>query len=220
MRCGAPEDGPEDELSNTNAVRVADNCVSALVVDLADMTCFEASALDLTEKGCWIVSDKVDRIREDVGLRLEGRDKLVRGKVIAYGDNEARISFEAGKTEPSEKRREIRRPVWIHSVVCGTTNPVTMKCHIVDASRSGCRLEGQNLDRLPQEIEISIPGLDLPIAARIVWRLNGQAGVQMNWPFEPEPDVTLEAVVAKLDREQQREAAKPKRKKRISAFGT
>lgn len=213
-------------MSNVNAVKFADSCVPALVVDLADMSCFEASALDLTDKGCWIVSDKVDLLKEEVGLRLDGYDKLVRGTVIAFGDNEARISFSVLNTEPGEKRREIRRPVWISTVVCGKTSPFIVKGRIVDASKSGCRLEADNLERLPQDVEISIPGLDLPIAAKIVWRKNGQAGVQLNWPFEPEPDLTPEAVALLLDREEEKkkemekETAKKKPKKRISAFGT
>ena len=204
----------------------ADNSVATLVVDLADMSCFEAMAHDISDKSCWVVSDKIDQIQQDVGLRLAGYDKLVRGTVVAYGDNEALISFECSKHgEPTEKRRETRRPVWIDAVVCGRSSPVTMKCRIIDASRSGCRLEGANLNRLPREIDISIPGLDLPIASKIVWRKDGQAGVQLNWPFEPEPDTTPQSLLQKFDEERAREKAKQKPKPkarpkpRISAFG-
>ncbi len=188
----------------------------ALVVDLSDMSCFEASTRDLTERGCWIVSDKVDRLNEEVGLRIDGYDKLIRGTVIAYADREARISFEAKKDAPVEKRREIRRSVYIASIVCGKSSPVSMKCHIVDASRSGCRLEAEKINRLPAEIEISIPGLDLPIDGTIVWRKDNHAGVRLNWPFENQPEQmeTLE------EGEMQAAEPKPVRKKRISAFGS
>ncbi|WP_417708564.1 PilZ domain-containing protein [Roseibium aggregatum] len=195
----------------------ADKCISALVVDLADMSCFEATAYDLTEKGCWIASDKVDLLKEEVGLRLAGFDKLVRGTVIAYGDQQAQISFQIEHQEQGDKRGEIRRQVWITAIVCGKTNPVTMKCRIVDASRSGCRLEGDRLDRLPDDIEVSIPGLDLPISARIVWRKNNEAGIKLSWPFEPAPKPKPEDVLERMKEED----AKPKRKakKKISAFG-
>ena len=210
-------------MTDTSAVRIAENCVSALVVDLGDMSCFEASAVDLNDTGCWIVSDKVDLLKKEVGLRLAGKDKLVRGTVTAYADNEARVSFLADDQESGEKRREIRRSVWISTVVSGKTSPYLVKCRIVDASKSGCRLEADGLDRLPQDIEISIPGLDMPIAAKIIWRRNGQAGVRLNWPFDPAPVLTPEAVTAMLDREQEmRSAAKQsdKPRKRISAFGS
>jgi hypothetical protein len=195
----------------------ADKCISALVVDLADMSCFEATAYDLTEKGCWIASDRVDLLKEEVGLRLAGFDKLVRGTVIAYGDQQAQISFQTKRETSGEKRREIRRQVWITAIVCGKTNPATMRCRIVDASRSGCRLEGDKLDRLPDDIEVSIPGLDLPISAEIVWRKNNQAGVRLTWPFEPVPKPKPEDVLERMKEED--EKPKRKRKKKISAFG-
>ncbi len=196
----------------------ASNSLSALVVDLADMSCFEAKAHDLNAKGCWIVSDKVDLLKEEVGLRLPGIDKLVRGIVTAYGDNEAQISFEAKTPGANEQRREIRRRVCITAIVCGRTSPVTMKCRIVDASRSGCRLEGDRLGSLPQDIEVSIPGLDLPISAMIVWRNNNQAGVKLNWPFEPDQQSETAGMIKKLQEEKTKR--KPKPKKRISAFGS
>ncbi|WP_434053239.1 MAG: PilZ domain-containing protein [Roseibium sp.] len=210
-------------MSTTGAVRIAENCVTALVVDLADMSCFEASAIDLNDTGCWIVSDKVDLLKKEVGLRLAGTDKLVRGTVTAYADNEARVSFLAEDQATGEKRREVRRSVWIGTVVSGKTSPFIVKCRIIDASRSGCRLEADGLDRLPQDIEISIPGLGMPIAAKIIWRKNGQAGVRLNWPFDPAPVLTPEMVTAMLDREQERQPREeePKKpRKRISAFGS
>ena len=207
-------------MSGAVKAKEAGKSVTALVVDLADMSCFEAALFDFTEKGCWIASDKIDLLKEEVGLRISGFDKLIRGTVIAYGDQEAQISFEIKKDEPGEKRREIRRPVWITGIVSGQTHPVTVKCRIVDASKSGCRLEGETLDRLPDGIEISIPGLDLPISGQIVWRKNGQAGVQLNWPFEPdpEPDARTEELLRRLEEERALEA-KPKPKPKISAFG-
>eukprot|EP00903_Cladosiphon_okamuranus_P001108 g1106.t1 len=206
----------EGDVSGATMATAADKSVTALVVDLADMSCFEASLYDLSEKGCWIASDKIDLLKEEVGLRIAGFDKLIRGTVIAYGDQEAQISFVIKKEEPGEKRREIRRAVWISAVVCGQSHPITMKCQIVDASKSGCRLEGETLDRLPDAVEISIPGLDLPINGAIVWRRNGQAGVQLNWPFEPdpEPDAKTEELLKRLEEERAQEA-KPKPKPKI-----
>ncbi|WP_422375124.1 PilZ domain-containing protein [Roseibium sp.] len=206
---------------NGSAMAVgAKKSVTALVVDLADMSCFEATLYDLSEEGCWIASDKVDLLKEEVGLRIAGFDKLIRGTVVAYGDREAQVSFVIKKDEPGEKRREIRRAVWISAIVSGQAHPITMKCQIVDASKSGCRLEGETLDRLPEAIEISIPGLDLPVNGVIVWRKNGQAGIQLNWPFEPdpEPDDKTDELLKRLEEEKAKEA-KPKPKKKISAFG-
>ncbi|MFC6655432.1 PilZ domain-containing protein [Roseibium salinum] len=205
-------------MSNLAMVPDRSTSVTAFVVDLADMSCFEAIAHDLTEKGCWITSDKVDLLKEDVGLRLQGVDRLVRGTVVAYGDNQAQISFENSAQPIGEHRRETRRPVWITAIVCGRTNPVTMKCRIVDASKSGCRLEGDRLNRLPAEIDVSIPGLDLPIAADIVWRKDNQAGVRLHWPFSSGSSSKQQPVADGPESEKTKPAPGPK--KRISAFGS
>ncbi|MES0880094.1 PilZ domain-containing protein [Roseibium sp. SCP14] len=206
-------------MSGLAVAKCADGGVSALIVDLADMSCFDAVVHDLSDRGCRIVSAKTDLTGKEVGLRFPGIDMLVRGWVTAYGDNEARVSFKGGKVKPAEKRREIRRPVWISAVVSGQTNPITMKCRIVDASKSGCRLEGDKLDRLPEHIHISIPGLDLPIKSVMVWRNGNQAGVKLDWPFEPEAEPTPEMLLKQFDEELEKQKSKPKPRKRISAFG-
>lgn len=206
-----------DELNNLAVVGDTENLVSALVVDLADMSCLEVAVHDLNDNGCWIVSNKINLLKEQIGLRIEGSDKLLRANIVAYGDSAAEISFKVEFDEPTEKRREIRRPVWLTAVVCGRTHPVTMKCRVVDASKSGCRLEGTDLDRLPPEIEVSIPGLNLPIPGKIVWRKDNQAGVQLAWPFEPDPKPSTDILLQKLVEERQKKVAKPKKK--VSAFG-
>lgn len=197
----------------------ADKRIAAQVVDLADMSCFEATAYELSETGCRIASDRMDLLKEEVGLRLAGFDRLVRGRVVSSGDRDARISFQLEGVEPGEKRREVRRPVWISAIVCGKQQPTTMKCRIVDASRSGCRLEGDRVDRLPAAIEIAIPGLDLPISGAIVWRSNNQAGVQLTWPFKGAPEPNTDVLLKRLQDEKKAAPEPRKKKKKISAFG-
>ena len=187
--------------------------VSALAVDFSDMSCFEVAAYDLTETGCWISSDKVYLLKDEFGLRLSGTDKLVRGTIVAFSDTAAQVSFLAQSVKEDERRREPRRPVLITAILSSPINPRTMKCKIVDASKSGCRLESDKLADFPDQVELSIPGLDLPIAGKIVWRANEQAGVRLAWPVEPRPDEKPEAK-SKLD-----EVVRIKPKKRISAFG-
>ena len=206
--------------------------LETLVVDLANMSCFKALAHDFSKDGCWIVSDRIDRIRDQVGLRISGVESLIHGTVVAYGDNAARVSFRHELPERTEKRSEIRKAVLIPAIVCGQTNSASLRCRIVDASLSGCRLEAENLGRLPDAIDIFIPDLDLPIPARIVWRSDGQAGVRLNWPFiEDAEGETPQALAERTEQTQQVQNSKgsdemakatTKRKspkKRISAFG-
>ncbi|GAA0778443.1 hypothetical protein GCM10009077_20160 [Roseibium denhamense] len=199
------------------AAAMSDNAkVSVLVVDLADMSCFEAHAHSFTKEGCWIVSDRIDSLKQEIGLRLQGFDRLLPATVVAYGDNEVKVTFTAKRSEQGEKRREIRRPVWISAMVSSPENPYVYKLQIIDASRSGCRLEGEKVEWLPEKIEISIPGLDLPINGRVVWRGGKNAGVRLDWPFEPD----TKPIDFTLDPEPEPADERPKPKRRISAFGS
>ncbi|MEM5580882.1 PilZ domain-containing protein [Roseibium sp. AS2] len=205
-------------MSTTAAAMNADNRIAAQVFDLADMSFFDATAYDVCETGCRIATDRIDLLKEEVGLRLAGFDELVRGRVVACGDRDAQISFHLKQVEPGEKRRETRRPVWITAVVSGRKQPTTMKCRIVDASKSGCRLEGDTVGRLPEAIEIAIPGMDQPISGSIVWWKDNQAGVRLSWPFKAGPKPTKESL-AKRPGEDKQPVSGPKVKKKISAFG-
>lgn len=202
----------------------------AIVVDLTDMSCFEAFARDISSEGCWLVSNRVDLLKEHIGLQIEGIDKLVRGKVVAFGDDEARVTFHIDTTREGDQRREARRPVLIDAVVCGRTNSASIKCRIVDASRSGCRLESDGIQGLSDDVEIFIPKLDLPIPGTIVWRNGHHAGVSLAWPFETGAALTPNVAPPPVPEEKTaKDPAAPAerspggkktgRKKRISAFG-
>ncbi|WP_417681423.1 PilZ domain-containing protein [Roseibium sp.] len=160
----------------------------ALVVDLDKLSCVEAKVYGLTEKGCTVVCEQVHLLKDEIGLRLNDVKTMLRGKIVSHSGNEAQVSFSSEKSEPVEKRREPRRRVLITAVVCSRVGRETLRCHIVDASKSGCRLESDQLHKLPDEIEISIPKLDMPLVGTIVWRSGEFAGVSLNWPFSENPE--------------------------------
>jgi hypothetical protein len=83
----------------------------------------------------------------------------------------------------SEKRKERRRPVSISAGVSGNNDNRVIKCKIVDASLSGCRLYCEHIELLPDSITLNIPGMDLPVPGAIVWRSDSYAGVRMMWQF-------------------------------------
>lgn len=197
-----------------------ETAVPALVVDLAGMACFEALVYDFSDKGCKVVSDQIDLLKDEIGLRIKDFDKMLRGTVIGFSDDEAHVSFDEKTDEPGEKRREIRRPVYISTIVCSRISTATFKCHIVDASKSGCRLEGDNIAKLPDVIDIAIPGLDLPVGGIIVWRNKYQAGVQLKWPFKEKSVKTEKAGAApKVETETNPQEPKTRRRNRGGAFG-
>ncbi len=157
--------------------------VSVLVVDLDGLTCIEASASGFNRTGCQILSDRVSELRESVGLRVDGLDKMIRGRVTAIEDGTAKVTFEFDDQKPREKRKEERRSVRIPAQVSDRRGGLVIRCIIVDASKSGCRLDARDLDHLPDDILLHITGLDLPVNGRIAWRSPGCAGVELLWQF-------------------------------------
>jgi len=191
----------------------------ALVVDLDRLSCIEAKVYGLTEKGCTVVCEQMHLLKEEIGLRLKDVKTMLRARVVSHSGNRAQVLFssETGeKGEPVEKRREARRQVLITAVVCSRIGRETLRCHIVDASKSGCRLESDQLDKLPDEIEISIPKLDMPLVGTIVWRSGEHAGVSFNWPFSGEPDAKSPN---KRIKPEEQDAARARRRARGGAFG-
>jgi len=159
-----------------------------LVVDLIALDCFEASASGFSASGCRIFSNKVLSLTEVIGLRLDGFDKIVKGRIVARSENEAEINFILEEETNGEKRKEKRLKVTIPSRVTDRHGKSGITCTITDASRSGCRIESAKIGSLPEKILIRVAALDLPVPAEIVWRKERQAGVRLIWEFSNRED--------------------------------
>ncbi len=157
--------------------------MSVLVIDLDGLNCIEASASGFSKSGCQILSERVDELRDTIGLRVEGLDKMIRGRVTSVSEGSAAVAFEFEDVEKREKRKEERRQVRIPAQVSDRRGGLVIRCIIVDASKSGCRLDARDLDLLPEDILLHISGLDLPVNGRIAWRSPGCAGVELLWQF-------------------------------------
>lgn len=159
-----------------------------LVLDFQTLDCEEVVATDFSKAGCRILSNKISTLDKPIGLRLSGLDKMIRGRVSEVVEDGAVISFEF-KEATGEKRKEVRRAVSIKARVASAASDRLLRCKIVDASLSGCRLAGEGVGDLPAEIYLTIPGMDLPVKGHVVWRANGFAGVRLKWQFGGKKDV-------------------------------
>lgn len=59
----------------------------------------------------------------------------------------------------------------------GIKSMLEIGCTIRDASRTGCKLESQKIDRLDDDVFLAIRGFREPIRGRIVWREGNFAGI-------------------------------------------
>ena len=77
----------------------------------------------------------------------------------------------------SDKRKERRRRVFLRADLFDINGTPVTECAIQDTSRSGCRIMSDQLHVIPDDIVLTIRGLEETFTGRIVWRNNGEAGV-------------------------------------------
>ncbi|POF34773.1 PilZ domain-containing protein [Roseibium marinum] len=154
-----------------------------LVLDFDTLECEETSASGFSSRGCRVLTNAHKELGKTIGLRLAGFDQMIKGRVREILDSEILVSFEFANSTIVEKRRERRRKVAIPALVSGRGSQDGVRCEIVDASQSGCRLASRRLEKLPKNIQLQIPGLDMPVTGEIVWRSPEFAGVKLIWQF-------------------------------------
>ncbi|MBO6755317.1 MAG: PilZ domain-containing protein [Roseibium sp.] len=181
-------------MSIATATIPAQAIVPVLVVDLDQLTCIEASASNFERDRCKLLSDRVGELHEYIGLRLNGVEKMIKGRITSVSDGEADVWFEFKDAAPREKRRERRRQVSIPTVAVDAATMREWACTIVDASKSGCRLKTEYVKDLPTDITLQISGIDMPVRAEIVWRSADHAGVRMLWQFSSSREVNVSKV--------------------------
>lgn len=191
--------------------------VPVLVVDLEGLLCVEGTATEFSRKGCRFHCERIGELSESVGLRLDGLDKMIRGRIVSSAQSEAVITFEFEDAAPKEKRKEQRRTVRIPARISDRRGGLVIPSIIVDASKSGCRIEARDLDMIPSEVRLHIPGLDMPVNGEIRWRGPGCAGIQLLWQFTRQSDLNGGAANGAPASPQEDQAP---RKRRADAFGT
>ncbi len=158
--------------------------LAVLIVDLERLLCIEGSASDFSSSGCSILSHRVNELNEMIGLRVDGLEKMIKGRITYVTDGEAKVLFDFSESsKDQEKRKEQRRPVHIPARVSDLSGNASIHCVISNASKNGCRLEGKGVGHLPDDIFLRINGLDLPVRGSIAWRGPECAGVRLCWQF-------------------------------------
>ncbi|MDN3718394.1 PilZ domain-containing protein [Roseibium salinum] len=173
----------EGELSGPE-MNIPDQAVlQILVLDFDTLACEEVSASGFDKSGCRVQTSNHREVGKIIGLRVAGFEQMIKARIAELLDAEIVVSFDFEESPAVEKRAERRRKVSIPAWVSGRKSQAGVSCKIIDASHSGCRLASPKLQDLPEEIQLQIPGLDLPVVGRIVWRSPEHAGVKLIWQF-------------------------------------
>jgi hypothetical protein len=78
--------------------------------------------------------------------------------------------------DPAERRIERRRSVFLQASICAMDGTQITNCSIQDTSRSGCKIISDELNRIPDEMIMSILGETF--VGRVMWRDGDMAGVE------------------------------------------
>ena len=78
----------------------------------------------------------------------------------------------------NERRVERRRRVFLQADVRTLDGVRVGNCSIRDTSRTGCKIMSSDLDKIPDELVLSIRGLDETFVGRVMWRDVDMAGIE------------------------------------------
>ena len=96
------------------------------------------------------------------------------------------------------KRAEERKRKVMRATIEGLRDHARFDCYILDVSASGCRIDCNHLDELPDTVCLQPVGLDRPMMGQIVWRSRKLAGLHFDWE-EQDPEKFLHDIHTSQD---------------------
>ncbi len=78
----------------------------------------------------------------------------------------------------SERRLERRRRVFLQADVRTLDGTKISHCSIQDTSRTGCKIISDQVDLIPDELVLSIRGMEETFVGRVMWRDADMVGIE------------------------------------------
>lgn len=83
--------------------------------------------------------------------------------------------------EMFNSREHPRASAILRGVVSGLQEVSGVDCAIRDVSISGCKIVSSRVPFFPQQLLLTVDGLDRPIKGKLVWRKTKTAGLKFIW---------------------------------------
>lgn len=155
--------------------------ISVVIICLETMNCIEARAENISEWGCSVHFDRQPDIGREVVIRSGNAPKAILSHVTSVNGNSANIYFQKELRHGIQaKSQPVRIPV---SIVDNETR-TSIECVIVEASKTGCRFEGEGVEELGDSVWVFTDKVRKPMSADIVWRDGNRAAAEINWDAE------------------------------------
>ncbi|MBO0343617.1 PilZ domain-containing protein [Roseibium limicola] len=152
-----------------------------LVVDFDNLCCVEATVENVSEWGCRLSGPDMGELRKNIGIRVPGILRLIRGQVTAVKGELASIIFPKIEEKLSDKRRERRNTVKIPVTISDREGVTEIKGTIIDAGPNGCKVLAKDLTSLPEEVVLHIKKFEKPVLGEFAWRNSTSAGLRLVW---------------------------------------
>ncbi|MGI9383314.1 MAG: PilZ domain-containing protein [Methyloligellaceae bacterium] len=169
-----------EHLENRIARRVK-VAIWAVVSDLRRFCSIDCLVRDASLTGCKIVSSKIADLPDEIYIEVMGLPQTIVGRIVWRSTRMAGVKFIWDAPEDLNRRTDRRVPIQFPVAISDTQHTRTFWGSICDASFSGCRIEIDQLGRVPDDIWLQVEGLTGEIRGRIVWRKGNQAGVRLLW---------------------------------------
>ncbi|MBD8891386.1 PilZ domain-containing protein [Roseibium litorale] len=157
------------------------NALPVLVVDLESLKCVQALAVNFSDWGCKLLGPELGILNKNIGIRLEDDEEFVRGRVTGRKPDYATVVFDQEENGSRDKRREKRYPVTVPATLTDLSRKQSFPCTITNASRSGCRVDGQGLRDLPPDVLLCVDSFGAPVVGQVMWKNPTSAGLILNW---------------------------------------
>ncbi len=83
--------------------------------------------------------------------------------------------------EMFNSREHPRASAILRGVVSGLQEICGVDCAIRDVSISGCKIVTSRVPSLPEQVLLTVDGLDRPVKCKLVWRKTKTAGLKVIW---------------------------------------
>ncbi len=83
--------------------------------------------------------------------------------------------------EQVDKRQDPRINTILRGVVSGLNDLCGVDCAIRDISTSGCKIVSSRVSFLPEQVLLTVEGLNRPVKSKLVWRETKTAGLKFIW---------------------------------------
>lgn len=154
---------------------------TVLALDVERLTCIPVKVRNLTQWGCVLSSPDIQLLQKNVALRFGDEKTLRAATVTSINGEDATIVFAGAKADASSLRKEARRAVSIQVVMTDPDRTRRVMGKIVDAARSGCRVQATGVKHLGKTIHLRVLGMPRAIVAEVMWCDDEAAGLRLNW---------------------------------------